>query len=256
MAPETPAAGRPGEETHPSGESDGAADIVDLLQGHLLAPTAGAEGERVARIAAEAAAAFEALAGVRRAVSIFGSARSGPLDRWGRLTHRTSAALTRAGFAVITGGGPGLMQAANEGAVAAGGASVGLTIELPAMTQETPNRCLTLHVPFHYFFLRKLAFVKYACAFVCMPGGFGTLDELFEALNLKRTHRMHPFPVILMGRSYWDGLRTWLEETCVPEGTLETGDLGALEVTDDPDVVVERVRACHETLCRELGIHG
>lgn len=233
----------------------GGADAVDLLREHLLAPDASADGERVARIAAEAAAAFEALSGVRQAVSIFGSARARPVDHWGALTHRTSAALTRAGFAVITGGGPGLMEAANEGAAAEGGTSVGLTIHLPTM-QERPNPHLTLHFPFHYFFLRKLAFVKYACAFVCMPGGFGTLDEIFEALNLKRTHRMHPFPVILMGRSYWGGLRTWLEDACVAEGTLDAGDLDALEITDDPDLVVERVTSCHDTLCRRLGVHG
>ena len=228
--------------------------FADILHGHLLPAAAAEDEERVARIAAEALASFQALARVRRAVSVFGSARPGPVDRWGDLARRTSVALTRAGFAVMTGGGPGLMAAANEGAMGAGGTSVGLTIHLPA--QEEPNAHLSVHVPFNYFFLRKLAFVKYACAFVCLPGGYGTLDELFEALNLKRTHKMHPFPVVLMGASYWTGLREWMAGTCIPSGTLDARDLGALEITDDPEVVVARVEACHARLCRELGIHG
>lgn len=226
----------------------------DPLRGHLVAPDRESDAARVHRIADEAAAAFEALAGVGKAVSLFGSARSGPADRWGELAERTSAALVRAGFAVITGGGPGLMEAANRGARIGGGESIGLTIHLPAMAQERANPHLTLHVPFHYFFLRKLAFVRYACAFVCMPGGFGTLDELFEALNLKRTHRMHPFPVLLVGSAYWTGLRQWLQDVCVAEGALEEADLHSIEITDDPEVVVARVQTCHETLCRALGI--
>ncbi|MEQ9569619.1 MAG: TIGR00730 family Rossman fold protein [Gemmatimonadetes bacterium] len=228
--------------------------FADVLHGHLLPTAAGQDEERVARIAVEALTSFQALAEVRRAVSVFGSARSEPVDRWGDLARRTSIALTRAGFAVMTGGGPGLMAVANEGALAGEGISVGLTIHLPA--QEEPNGHLSLHVPFHYFFLRKLAFVKYACAFVCLPGGYGTLDELFEALNLKRTHRMHPFPVILMGATYWTGLREWMAGTCVPSGTLDARDLEALEITDDPEAVVARVQACHAGLCRKLGIHG
>ncbi|NIQ58232.1 MAG: TIGR00730 family Rossman fold protein [Gammaproteobacteria bacterium] len=225
----------------------------ELLHAHLAPAADTDDEERVARIAEEALASFRALAEVRKAVSLFGSARAGPAERWGDLTRRTSAALVDAGFAVITGGGPGLMEEANAGAAEAGGHSIGLTIQLPG--QEDPNPHLSLRVPFHYFFLRKLAFVKYACAFVCVPGGFGTLDELFEALNLKRTHRMDPFPVILVGSEYWMELRDWLEQEAVAAGTLSADDLAALEITDDPRVVVARIQECHDVLCRRPGVH-
>ncbi|MGE0160821.1 MAG: TIGR00730 family Rossman fold protein [Gemmatimonadales bacterium] len=225
----------------------------ELLRGHLIGTTDLDDEDRTRRIADEARAAFLALAHVRKAVSVFGSARAVPAAEWGDLARRTSDALSAAGFTVITGGGPGLMEAANEAAQSAGGPSVGLTIDLPA--QEEPNRHLGLRVAFHYFFLRKLAFVKYSCAFVCLPGGFGTLDELFEALNLKITHKLDPFPVILVGSSYWDGLLAWLRSTAVGARTLSPADLEALEVIDDPAQVVARVQACHEGLCRRLGIH-
>ena len=235
-------------------EATGADDpFEELLHAHLAPAADTDDEERVARIAEEALASFRALADVRKAVSLFGSARAGPAERWGELTRRTSAGLAEAGFAVITGGGPGLMEAANAGAARTGGPSIGLTIELPG--QEEPNPHLSLRVPFHYFFLRKLAFVKYSCAFVCVPGGYGTLDELFEALNLKRTHRLDPFPVLLVGSSYWLGLQDWLEQDAVLEGTLAPDDLGAFEIVDDPGAVVARVQQCHETLCRRFGIH-
>jgi uncharacterized protein (TIGR00730 family) len=225
----------------------------ELLHGHLITSAGSEDEQRVARIAEEALRSFEELGHLHRAVSMFGSARTPPVERWGQLTREVAGALTRAGFAVITGGGPGLMDAANEGALEAGGTSVGLTIHLP--DQEDPNAHLTVHVPFHYFFLRKLAFVKYACAFVCVPGGFGTLDELFEALNLKRSHKVEPFPVILVGGEYWEGLRNWLQTAGVGSGALSAQDLDAFEITDDPATVVARVRECHEGLCRMLGIH-
>lgn len=224
-----------------------------LIHGHLVEAAATEDEDRVARIAEEALAAFRSLAHVKKAVSIFGSAQVEPVRRWRSLARETSAALARAGFAVITGGGPGLMSAANEGAEKIGGTSIGLTIHLPG--QEEPNEHLSLHVPFHYFFLRKLAFVKYSCAFVCLPGGFGTLDELFEALNLQRTHKLHPFPVLLVGSEYWRGLRMWLADTVSEAGALPLEAVEQLEITDDPDEVVSRVRACHEEMCRLLGIH-
>lgn len=227
----------------------------ELLYAHLVGTTASDDEARVRRIADEARSAFRALADVRRAVSVFGSARAGPAGVWGDLTRRTAAALSAAGFAVITGGGPGIMEAANEAARSEAGGSIGLTIDLPA--QEEANAHLDLRVPFHYFFLRKLAFVKYSCAFVCLPGGFGTLDELFEALNLKVTHKLDPFPVILVGRSYWEGLVEWLDRAAVSAGALSPADLEALEIIDEPEGVVARVEACHEGLCRRLGIrHG
>ena len=219
-----------------------------------LAETARTEDEqRVARIAGEAMHAFRKLAQVRKAVAIFGSARTEPAGRWGGLATKTAELLVRDGFAVITGGGPGLMEAANAGAHRGGGSSIGLTIHLPLL-DEPLNPHVLVPVPFHYFFLRKLAFVKYSCAFVCLPGGYGTLDELFEALNLRRTHRLEPFPVILLGSPYWNGLRDWLREVAVPEGTLGPEDLELIEIMDDSEAVERRVRACHAELCRTLGI--
>lgn len=219
----------------------------ELIHAHLKEAAANDDEDRVARIADKALGAFRSLAHVKKAVSIFGSAQSEPVERWGSLARETSAALVRAGFAVITGGGPGLMSAANEGAQKTDGTSVGLTIHLPG--QEDPNPHLDLHVPFRYFFLRKLAFVKYSCAFVCLPGGFGTLDELFEALNLQRTHKIHPFPVLLMGSDYWSGLRTWLVETVSGPGALPLEAVEQLEITDDGAEVVSGVQACHDEMC-------
>jgi len=144
------------------------------------------------------------------------------------------------------------MATANRGALGAGASSVGLTIELPH--DEPPNGYLTLRVPFHYFFLRKLALVRYSCAFVLLPGGFGTLDELFEALNLRRTSRLESFPVILVGTEYWRGLVAWLRDTAVPGGTLTPEDVAGLTLTDDPREVVGHVAHCHATLCQALGI--
>lgn len=152
------------------------------------------------------------------------------------------------------------MEAANEGARIAADAgtsferSIGLTIDLPG--EEPVNPHVGLQVPFHYFFLRKLAFIKYTCAFVCFPGGYGTLDELFEALNLVRTRRLQPFPVILYGSDYWTGLTDWLRKAAVEEGCLDEADLDLFETVDDPATVVTRVEACHRTLCRRLGIGG
>ncbi len=219
-----------------------------------LADAARTEDERrVARIAAEAMQSFRRLADLRRAVAIFGSARTEPADRWGPIARRTAELLARDGFTVITGGGPGLMEAANAGAHAGGGGSIGLTIHLPLLG-EPVNPHVLVPVPFHYFFLRKLAFVKYSCAFVCLPGGYGTRDEVFEALNLRRTHRLEPFPVILLGSRYWSGLRDWLRQAAVTEGTLNPEDLELLEIMDEPEKVVRRVSECHAELCRALGI--
>lgn len=226
--------------------------VEELISGSVAPAGAAQDGARVRRIASEAARAFSRMASVRRGVAVFGSAQERPVARWGSLAQEVCRALGEAGFTVITGGGPGLMAAANQGALHAGGTSVGLTIHLPV--DEPANEFLTLEVPFHYFFLRKLAFVRYSCAFVLLPGGYGTLDELFEALNLRRTHRLHPFPVILMGTEFWNGLRDWLRTQAVGAGTLSAEDLAAVTITDDPRDVVRRVTECHATLCRQLGI--
>lgn len=228
-------------------------DRLDHLRtSHLDPGMVEPDAERVRRIADESARAFEALGAVRKAVAVFGSARTGPAERYEPLARTVVEGISGAGFSVITGGGPGLMEAANRAAWDSAGSSVGLSIQLPH--EQSSNPWLHLDVPFHYFFLRKLAFVKYACAFVCLPGGFGTLDELFEALNLKVTHKVDPFPVILVGAEYWDGLVTWLRNDVAATGALSSADLASFIVTDDPTEIVETITACHETICRRLGL--
>jgi len=191
------------------------------------------EEERLERIRNELVAAYGALAGVGCAASIFGSART-PRDHPDyRLALATARRLAEAGFAVITGGGPGSMEAANKGAHEAGGLSIGCNIELPH--EQHLNPYVDLSVEFHYFFARKTMFVKYADAFVIMPGGFGTLDELFEALTLIQTGKVRNFPVVLIGHAYWDGLLAWMREVQLPAGAIAQADLDLLTVTDDPD---------------------
>ena len=215
----------------------------DLLGVCGLPPLATGDPERVRRIASEIAAGFEAMEGVTKAVSIFGSARA-PVDSDDYRTARAvAAALGRAGFDVITGGGPGLMEAANRGARDAGVRSIGLNIELAH--EQAPNRFLDLHVDFRYFFARKIMFVRYASAFVVLPGGFGTLDELFEALTLIQTGKITNFPVVLVGRGHWGGLADWLGEQLLASGRVEPIDVALLHVTDDPAEVCHIVTECH-----------
>lgn len=227
-------------------------DAITLGEAGVAAPDPTADRARVKRIADEAAMAFAELGGVRRGVAVFGSARDATTRRWGSLAREVTARLAEAGFTVITGGGPGLMAAANAAARAAGGQSTGLTIELPQI--EPPNPHLTHRVHFHYFFLRKLAFVRYSCAFVLLPGGFGTMDELFEALNLRRTQRISPFPVILVGSGFWNGLVEWLGTAPVDDGAIDSADVAEIVVTDDAVEVVDIVTRCHGELCRSLGV--
>jgi uncharacterized protein (TIGR00730 family) len=209
-----------------------------------------ADVERVGHIAREALQAFTRLRGVVRAVSVFGSHRQEPADRWGTLAEETTRRLADAGFVVITGGEGGIMASANRGAAGHAHRSIGLTIETDP--PEPRNPWVELEIPFHYFFLRKLAFVRYACGFVCFPGGFGTLDEMFEALNLVRTHRLTPLPVVLFGSQYWGGLMEWLRGPAAAAGCLTPADLGALEVTDDPAFVLDRMERAY----RELVLPG
>ena len=176
---------------------------------------------RALRILSEFVEGFEALAGVGQAVAVFGSART-PVDSPDyELARRVGEALAKRGFAVITGGGPGAMEAANRGAHEAGGLSIGCNIELPH--EQHLNPYVDLSVEFHYFFARKTMFVKYADAFVIMPGGFGTLDELFEALTLIQTGKVRNFPVVLIGHAYWDGLLAWMREVQLPAGAIAPG---------------------------------
>ena len=191
---------------------------------------------RVLRIQSEFVEGFGALAEVGPAVSVFGSARTKPLDPNYALGVAVGRSLVQAGYAVITGGGPGAMEAANKGALEAGGTSVGLGIELPF--EQGLNRYVDLGVNFRYFFARKTMFVKYAQGFIVLPGGFGTLDELFEAVTLVQTRKVTSFPLVLMGTAYWGGLLTWLRESAAAGGTITLADIDLLHVTDDVDEAV------------------
>jgi hypothetical protein len=195
---------------------------------------------RVLRIQAEFVEGFGALAEVPRAVTVFGSARTKPDHPEYELGRKIGAALAGAGFATITGGGPGAMEAVNRGASEAGGLSIGLGIELPF--EQGMNRWVDLGVNFRYFFARKTMFIKYSQAFICLPGGFGTLDELFEALTLVQNKKVTKFPVVLFGRSYWGGLYDWIASTLVAEGKISEADLGLLHITDDVDDAVRVVQ--------------
>ena len=190
---------------------------------------------RLERISAEIEKGFEALRDVEDGVSVFGSARTGEGHRWYDLCRETGACLTKDGFTVITGGGPGLMEAANRGAAEAGGLSVGLNIELPH-EQET-NRFVNRSVDFHYFFARKLMFVRYARAFVIFPGGFGTMDELFESLTLIQTHRIQLFPTILVDKAHWEPLLDWIDEALEDAGLISPADMELLVTADTVEEV-------------------
>ena len=194
---------------------------------------------RVMRIQSEFVEGFGMLAELPRAVTVFGSARTGRDHPEYAAGRELGAALADAGFAVITGGGPGTMEAVNRGASEAGGLSVGLGIELPF--EQGLNPWVDLGINFRYFFTRKTMFVKYAQAFVCLPGGFGTLDELFEALTLVQNKKVTKFPVILFGRSYWDGLYAWLRDAASVGGKIGAADLSLLHLTDGVDEVVSLV---------------
>jgi uncharacterized protein (TIGR00730 family) len=199
---------------------------------------------RVMRIQSEFVEGFGALAELGPAVSVFGSARTRPGSPFYSLGERLGARLVNEGYAVITGGGPGAMEAANKGAREAGGASVGLGIELPF--EQGLNEYVNLGVNFRYFFARKTMFVKYAQGFIVLPGGFGTLDELFEAVTLVQTQKVTSFPIVLMGRDYWGGLFDWLRETALEAGTINPRDIELLHVTDDVDEAVRIVVAADE----------
>ncbi|HWT00544.1 MAG TPA: TIGR00730 family Rossman fold protein [Pyrinomonadaceae bacterium] len=201
---------------------------------------------RVFRIMGEFVEGFDELATVSRGVSIFGSARVQPDHEQYKAAQETAALLVRAGFAVITGGGPGIMEAANRGALEAGGLSIGCNIELPF--EQKSNDYLTRSITFKYFFVRKTMFVKYSTAFVIFPGGFGTLDELFEALTLIQTRKIKNFPVVLFGSNYWGGMMKWVEEIMLSEGKIAADDLRLLHLTDSPAEVVEIVVQSQDSL--------
>ncbi len=195
---------------------------------------------RVFRIMAEFIEGFEMMHELGPAVAVFGSARTPPDDPEYERGRKLGAALVEGGFAVITGGGPGLMEAANRGAKEAGGVSVGLNIDLPH--EQKPNPYLTRMIAFRYFFVRKVMFLKYASGAVILPGGYGTMDEFNELLTLIQTRRIEPMPVVLMGTEYWGGLVDWLRGTMLAEGLIDREDLNLFYVTDDPDEAVGHVR--------------
>jgi uncharacterized protein (TIGR00730 family) len=198
------------------------------------------ESWRVFRIMAEFVEGIETLSEVRNAVSIFGSARVKPDDAYYKKTEILARLLAQNGFSVITGGGPGIMEAANKGASEAGGKSVGMNIRLPF--EQKPNPYANIHLDYKYFFIRKVMFVKYAMAYVILPGGFGTMDELFEAVTLIQTKRIRSFPLILMGSDYWQGLLDWLKKTMLAEGKIQPADLELIQVIDDPEEVVKHIK--------------
>ena len=196
---------------------------------------------RVLRIQAEFVEGFGALAEVGPAITVFGSARSAPGSSEYEVGETVGRLLVEAGYAVITGGGPGCMEAANKGAAEAGGVSVGLGIELPF--EQGVNEHVNLGINFRYFFARKTMFVKYAQGFIALPGGFGTMDELFECLTLVQTRTVRRFPIVLVGHAYWDGLLTWMRDVLVADGKIAPTDLELIHVTDDPAEAVEYVLA-------------
>jgi uncharacterized protein (TIGR00730 family) len=191
---------------------------------------------RVLRILGEFVDGFDALARVGPAVSIFGSARLGPQNPWYEMAREVAARLVDRGFAVITGGGPGIMEAANRGAAEAGGISIGCTIELPH--EQAVNDYVNLAIAFRYFFVRKTMFVKYAEAYIVFPGGFGTMDELFESLTLIQTGKARSFPVVLCGSSHWAGLVRWIQARMLEDGLIGRGDMNLIRMSDDPEEIV------------------
>jgi uncharacterized protein (TIGR00730 family) len=198
------------------------------------------ESWRIFRIMAEFVEAIETLSKIKHSVSIFGSSRTKPNDPYYQKAELLSRLLAEKGFGVITGGGPGIMEAANKGAAEAGGQSVGMNIRLPL--EQKPNPYANISIDYKYFFTRKVMFVKYAMAYVVMPGGFGTLDELFEALTLIQTKRIKSFPVILMGSEYWKGLIDWLKKTVLRDNKISPTDLELFQIIDDPEEAVKYIQ--------------
>ncbi len=212
---------------------------------------AGSETWRVFRIMSEFVEGFESLSHIGPAITIFGSARTGKNDKFYKKTLEVAELLARNGFAVISGGGPGIMEAANHGAQKGKGLSVGLNIMLPM--EQKPNRFQDKSLTFRYFFVRKVMFVKYASGYIIMPGGFGTLDEFFESLTLIQTGKLRRFPVVLMGKKFWGGLLDWVKNTMVREGMISPADLDLFHVTDDPEDALAHIVAFHEKQARPVG---
>jgi uncharacterized protein (TIGR00730 family) len=212
----------------------------DMLDPFPINALGQGESWRLFSIMSEFVKAFTVMSHYSPCVSMFGSARSTPDDPSYQLAERTAGLLAKNGFGVISGGGAGIMEAVNKGASEAGGVSIGLNIELPH--EQIPNSHANVQLNFHYFFIRKVVFVKYSQAYVVFPGGFGTLDELFEALTLIQTERIRPFPTILVGSSYWQGLLEWMRGPMLERGNISTEDLESFSVVDEPEEVVKLIK--------------
>ncbi len=215
--------------------------VVDERQQYSLDNFQVGDSWRLFRILSEFVEGFDTLANIGRpAVSIFGSARVSPEDRYYKLAEQIALDLATAGYGIITGGGPGIMAAANKGAAIAEGLSIGLNINLPF--EQEPNPFTNVPLSFKYFFVRKVMFVKYSMAFIGMPGGFGTMDELFESLTLIQTKRVKRFPVILVGSDFWGGLVDWIKDRLLAEKYINEDDLLYFQVMDDPEEVVKYIK--------------
>jgi len=212
-----------------------------MPQGYEINDLAKEESWRMFRIMGELVEGFDKLTGIEPAVTIYGSARIKPEDELYAQTEEIARRLGEMGFTIITGGGPGVMEAANKGALKAGVLSVGLNIELPQ--EQLPNPYITKSITFNHFFARKVMLVKYATAFIIMPGGLGTLDELTEVLTLMQTHKIRPFPVVLFDSRYWKGFLEWLKDTVLAYGYISEGDFNILRVCDRPEEVLEAVQS-------------
>ena len=218
--------------------------IPDLIDPQAMQTTNGQEAWRVLGIMAEFAAATERLRGIRPAVSMFGSARIGPDHPYFERTEKIARLLSDAGFAVISGGGPGLMEAANRGAFRGKSPAIGLNIMLPHETSG--NEFQDIGFDFRYFFARKMMFVRFASAYVVMPGGFGTLDELSECLTLVQTGKSRRIPIILVGGEFWRGLLDWLRDTLIREGMIDATDVDLLQIIEEPEAIVEAIFSFYE----------
>ncbi|KAF0160262.1 MAG: lysine decarboxylase family protein [Syntrophaceae bacterium] len=207
---------------------------------YLIDALSKEESWRIFRIMAEFVESIEVLSNVHNAVTIFGSARTKPDDKYYHMAEKLGQLLAQNGFPVITGGGAGIMEAANKGAAEAGGQSVGMNIKLPF--EQRPNPYANLQLDYKYFFIRKVMFVKSAVAYVIMPGGYGTMDEFFEALTLIQTKRVKSFPVILMGREYWQGLLDWLKNSMLQQNMILPYDIEMIQIIDEPEDVVKHIK--------------
>jgi uncharacterized protein (TIGR00730 family) len=208
---------------------------------YVLDNTVVGDSWRMFRIMSEFVDGFDAMSAVDLpAVTIYGSARTSKEHPYYKLTEKIAGELARAGYAVITGGGPGIMEAANKGAMEAGGISIGLNISLPH--EQAPNAYSNFPLHFKYFFVRKVMFMKYSLGFICMPGGFGSLDELFESMTLIQTQRIKPFPIILVGSDFWAGLVDWMKDKLLAEGNINKEDILLFKVIDDAEEVVDFIK--------------